>query len=354
MSRGPETAVRRRETASMKAAVFVEPGVLEIVDRPQPTELAPDEVLVEVECCGLCGSDVHAIAVPPGHPTAPNTIMGHEFVGHVVARGSAVEEPELGTRVVVDPDPKCGVCENCRRGMPSACLRLRAIGVYRDGGLAALCRVPAGAAFEISESVPAWLAAIAEPLACVVHGVQRSAVQPGESALVFGGGSIGCMFAALLSTAGAYPTVVVEPAAARREIALRCGADYALSPEEWATSGRELLRGGADVVVDAVGSLVSAGLEAVATGGRLVLIGMNSNARAEIAQNDITRRGISLLGSYITNFTFPTAIRLLERGQPDLSPIVTHRLGLDEVRDGLELLRTGEALKVVIDLDASR
>jgi (R,R)-butanediol dehydrogenase / meso-butanediol dehydrogenase / diacetyl reductase len=114
------------------------------------------------------------------------------------------------------------------------------------------------------------------------------------------------------------------------------------------------LRGGADVVVDAVGSLVSAGLEAVATGGRLVLIGMNSNARAEIAQNDITRRGISLLGSYITNFTFPTAIRLLERGQPDLSPIVTHRLGLDEVRDGLELLRTGEALKVVIDLDGSR
>ena len=114
--------------------------------------------------------------------------------------GSGVEEPAVGTRVVIDPDPKCGSCANCQRGMPSACLRLRAIGVYRDGGLAPRCRVPARAAFEISESVPASLAAIAEPLACVVHGVQRSAVQPGESALVFGGGSIGCMFAALLSS----------------------------------------------------------------------------------------------------------------------------------------------------------
>ena len=73
----------------MKAAVFLEPGVLDVLDRPEPSELAPDELLVEVECCGLCGSDVHAIAVPPGHPTAPNTIMGHEFVGHVVARGAA-------------------------------------------------------------------------------------------------------------------------------------------------------------------------------------------------------------------------------------------------------------------------
>jgi threonine dehydrogenase-like Zn-dependent dehydrogenase len=80
---------------------------------------------------------------------------------------------------------------------------------------------------------------------------------------------------------------------------------------------------------------------------------MNSTARADIAQNDITQRGISVLGSYITEFTFPTAIRVLERGVPDLSPIVTHRLGLDEVNDAIELLRSGEALKVVIDVNGS-
>jgi threonine dehydrogenase-like Zn-dependent dehydrogenase len=338
---------------AVKAAVFVDAGVLEIRERPEPTDLAPDDVLVEVECCGLCGSDVHAMAVPPGHPTAPNTVMGHEFVGRVAARGSAVETLELGTRVVIDPDPSCGACRNCQRGMPSACLNVRAIGVYRDGGLAALCRVPARAAFAISESVPAAMAAIAEPLACVVHGVQRSAIAPGESVVIFGGGSIGCMFAALFHAAGAFPTIVIEPAPRRRQIAVECGADEALAPPDWDAARGGLLPFGADVVVDAVGSLFADCLSTVAVGGRVVLIGMNSTARAEVAQNEITRQGISVLGSYITNFTFPTAIRLLERGVPDLSPIVTHRLGLDDVQLGLNLLRSGEALKVVIDVNGT-
>jgi 2-desacetyl-2-hydroxyethyl bacteriochlorophyllide A dehydrogenase len=338
----------------MKAAVFVEPGILEITERPYPNDLAPDEVLVEVEACGLCGSDVHALSVPPGHPTAPDTIMGHEFVGHVVDRGASVSRLTIGTRVVIDPDPHCGACRNCQRGMPSACLNVRAIGVYRDGGLAAYCAVPERAAFQISDAVPTQLAAIAEPLACVVHGVERAAIRPGESALVFGAGSIGCMFAALMSNAGTSPTVVVEPTPRRREIALRCGADHALSPEEWTAHKDELLPFGPDVVIDAVGSLFAPALEAVATGGRIVLIGMNSTARADIAQNEITQRGITVIGSYITEFTFPTAIRILERGVPDLSPIVTHRLGLDDVRLALELLNSGEALKVVIDIDGSR
>jgi threonine dehydrogenase-like Zn-dependent dehydrogenase len=161
------------------------------------------------------------------------------------------------------------------------------------------------------------------------------------------------MFAALFQAAGAYPTIVVEPAPRRRQIAMQCGADAAVSPQELAGVREELLPFGADIVVDAVGSLVAAALPEVTTGGRIVLIGMNSTARAEVAQNEITQRGLSVLGSYITNFTFPTAIRILERGIPDLSPIVTHRLGLDDVNLALELLRTGEALKVVIDLDGS-
>ncbi len=335
----------------MRAAVFVEPGVLEVTDRPEPAALSDSDVLVEVECCGLCGSDVHAMAVPPGHPTAPDTIMGHEFVGRVIERGSNVSALDVGTRVVIDPDPKCGSCRNCQRGMPSACLYVRAIGVYRDGGLAPLCRVPAQSAFAIADHVPGAVASLAEPLACVVHGVQRSGIQTGESAVVFGAGSIGCMFAALFHAAGAAPIVVVEPSETRRGIAIECGADVALSPAEFELSRDDLLPFGADVVVDAVGSLLRQSLASVATGGRVVLIGMNSNARDEIGQNEITQRGLSVLGSYISSFTFPAAIRLLERGVPDLSPIITHRLGLESVHMALDLLRTGEALKVVIDLD---
>jgi threonine dehydrogenase-like Zn-dependent dehydrogenase len=335
----------------MRAAVFVEPGVLEVTDRPEPAPLSDDELLVAVECCGLCGSDVHAMAVPPGHPTAPDTIMGHEFVGRIVQRGNNVDALAVGTRVVIDPDPSCGSCRNCQRGMPSACLYMRAMGVYRDGGLAPFCRVPARAAFEIADHVPSAVASLAEPLACVVHGVQRSGIQAGESAVIFGAGSIGCMFAAMFHVAGAAPIVVVEPAQTRRAIALECGADSALSPEEFERARDDLVPFGADVVVDAVGSLFGPALASVATGGRVVLIGMNSNARDEIAQNEITQRGLSVLGSYISSFTFPTAIRLLERGVPDLSPIITHRLGLDSVHEALDLLRSGDALKVVIDVN---
>ena len=162
----------------MRAAVFVEPGVLEITERSEPGRLSEDDVLVAVECCGLCGSDVHAMAVPPGHPTAPDTIMGHEFVGRVVERGANVEALAVGARVVIDPDTSCGHCRNCQRGIPSACLNVRAFGVYRDGGLAPLCRVPARAAFRIADHVPAAVASLAEPLACVVHGVERSGIRP--------------------------------------------------------------------------------------------------------------------------------------------------------------------------------
>jgi threonine dehydrogenase-like Zn-dependent dehydrogenase len=161
------------------------------------------------------------------------------------------------------------------------------------------------------------------------------------------------MFAALFQVAGAAPIIVVEPAERRRAIALECGASVALSPEEFEQSREQRLPFGADVVVDAVGSLFRSALGSVATGGRVVLIGMNANARDEIVQNEITQRGLSVLGSYITNFTFPTAIRLLERGVPDLSPIITHHLALEDVHHGLELLRSGDALKVVIELNGA-
>jgi threonine dehydrogenase-like Zn-dependent dehydrogenase len=334
----------------MKAAVFAGPGRLELQERPEPSVLGHEFVLVEVECCGLCGSDVHALAVPPGHPSAAGVILGHEIVGRVVDRGDGVSDPKIGERVVVDPDPSCGTCYQCRRGMPEVCELTRPNGVYRDGGLARFCSVHARAAFSIADHVPGPVAALAEPFACVVNALRHVAAAPGESAVVFGGGAMGTMSAAMLHIAGAAPVVMVEPAERRREVAVRCGADVALSPRDFEEQRRGLLPRGADIVVEAVGSLLQAAIAAAATGGRIVLVGMDSRARASIHQNELVQRSLSIVGSYITHFTFPRAIALLEHGTPDLSPIVTHVLALDEVAAGIELLRTGEAMKVVIDL----
>lgn len=332
----------------MQAVVFLGDGRLALEDRPMPLVSAPDDVIIAVEACGICGTDVQILNVPPGHPATPGTIMGHEFIGRVSAIGAAVTDVLVGQRVTVDPDPKCGACSSCRAGRPSNCLNLVALGIFRDGALASHVKAPAGAVYPLGEGPPAPIAALIEPLACVVNGTNRAAARPGEAAVVFGAGPIGCLFAAVLKAAGATPVLVVEPNPARAAVALAVGADQVVTPDELAAHRNELLPTGADIVVDAVGSLLAAAIETAGMGGRIIVFGMNSNARPPIHQVEITEKGLTIHGTYITNFTFPAAIRLIESGALDLAPMVSEVLPLSRTAEGIEHLRTGQATKVVI------
>ncbi len=332
----------------MRAAVFVGTGELRLEDRPEPRIELADDVLIAVEACGICGSDLQILNVPPGHPATPGTILGHEFVGRVQDVGETVSAVQVGERVVVDPDPKCGACTSCRAGRPANCENIRALGVYRDGGLAGFVIAPAAAIYPISDDVPATLASLVEPLACVINGTNRAAIRPGESVVVMGAGTIGCLFAAVFKAAGAGPIIVVEPNPVRAAVARAVAADVTLTPDEFAARRTELLPRGADVVVDAVGSVLGPAIEAAAMGGRVVLFGMNGAARPPIHQVEITEKGLAILGSYISNFTFPTAIRLVESGTLNLAPIVSAVLPLSQTLDGIARLRSGEATKIVI------
>jgi threonine dehydrogenase-like Zn-dependent dehydrogenase len=331
----------------MRAVVFQGEGRMAIEERPVPVAAA-GEVVVEVEACGICGSDLAVLDVPARHPATPGVVLGHEFVGRVHALGAGVSSVAVGDRVIVDPDPKCGACGPCRAGRPANCERIVALGVYRDGALARFVAAPAGTCQPIADAVPAALAALAEPLACVVNGTNRAALRPGESAVVFGAGAIGCLFTAVLAAAGASPLVVVEPNPARAPVATAAGATHVLTPDAWAARRAGLLPGGADVVVDAVGSVLPEAIDAAAMGGRVVLFGMNVNARPAVRQVEITEKGLTVLGSYITSFTFPQAIRLIESGTLRLDPIVTEVLPLERAAEAIERLRSGEATKVVL------
>jgi threonine dehydrogenase-like Zn-dependent dehydrogenase len=331
----------------MRAAVYEGEGRLVVRDVPDPVP-APDEVLIEVEACGVCGSDVQIINVPPGHPSTPPVIIGHEFVGRVRAVGSAVRDVGIGSRVVVDPDPKCGACSSCRAGRPANCLNIVALGVHRDGALASLVTAPASSAYPISEELPSELAALVEPLACVVNGTNRAALRPGESVVVFGAGAIGCLFIAVFRASGAGRIVAIEPSPARGPVARAVGADVVLTPDEWVAQRAEILPSGADVVVDAVGSVLPGAIEAAAMGGRVVVFGMNGNARPPVHQVEIVEKGLSILGSYISNFTFPAAIRLVESGELNLAPMITATVPLEQTLEGISRLRAGDAVKVVI------
>jgi threonine dehydrogenase-like Zn-dependent dehydrogenase len=210
--------------------------------------------------------------------------------------------------------------------------------------------VRASSCYPIAGGLSADVAALAEPLSTVVHGVRLAAPFPGETAAVLGAGPAGLMFVALLRAAGAS-VIAIEPAPERAALAARLGALAVLHPErdDVAASVREASGGlGADVVVDAVGTQLPAALELARKGGRIVLFGANARARAEIAQERITRDELTILGSFVGQDVFPDAIRLLEQGVIDLRPLVTHRVSLEELPAAVEELRAGRAVKVEV------
>ncbi|HXF71116.1 MAG TPA: alcohol dehydrogenase catalytic domain-containing protein [Actinomycetota bacterium] len=339
----------------MRAAVFADVGRLSLEDRPEPTP-APDEVLLEVQACGICGTDVQILSVPPRHPARPGVILGHEFVGIVRGRGSAVRGLDPGERVAVLTDVPCRSCRWCRRGLAAHCEDLRSLGIFEDGGLAPAVAVPASACYPIADHVPSEIACLAEPIACALQGLRRVSLTPGDAAAVLGGGPMGLIFAALLRAGGAGSVLVVEPSERRRHLAGLLGTSHAIDPsaEEPASAIRERTDGlGADLVVDAVGAQLETALAAVRPGGQVLLFGMDQRAVTSVRQFDLTARAVRVVGTFAGTSSFADATRVLETGLVDWTPLVTHVLPLEGIRDGLELVRSRVGLKVVISLSLS-
>ncbi len=344
----------------MIAAVFEGNGKLVLKERPRPRVKKPTDVLLEVQGVGICGTDLHILQVPPAHPATVGAILGHEFTGVVVEAGPAVTEVHPGDRVLVDPHPGCGVCEECRSGHPDRCGPLYAsasapghcatIGIFSDGAMASHVVVPAHALYRIDASVPPHLAALAEPLACVVSAADKLKVQPGDNVVVLGGGPIGLLFASLLKAGGAAKVIVSEPSAYRRKAALACGAHLAVDPahEDLAAVVRREMPGGADVVVEAVGPLLPLAIEVAHSSGRILQFGHDELARPAVPVAELLRKEITIFGSFIGKFSFHKLPRLLASGVLPLEHIVSHRLPLSKVHEGIALLRAGQAIKIVL------
>jgi threonine dehydrogenase-like Zn-dependent dehydrogenase len=338
----------------MRAAVFKDIGVLAIEDRPEPGIEDDHDVLVRVAACGICGTDLHILSDPPGHPGTPGIVLGHEFVGDVVAVGRQVHGVLPGDRVAVRPIVSCGVCATCLAGMPNLCEGADAMGVYRDGGLASLVVVPESACIPLDRSVPIEVAALTEPLACITNAVGKAAPMPGDSVAILGAGPIGLMFLAVLRSAGTGPITVVEPTPQRASVATTLGADLVIDPTTTnaVLAIQEALPVGADIVIDAVGSQLGVAVEVAAGRGRIVLFGMDSRAHPEVSQYRITDQELSIFGSYVGQHSFPDAIRMLESGRLDLRPIVSHVVGLEELPATIDAARRGEVVKAVVLLDS--
>lgn len=334
----------------MRAAVFEGNGILKIKEVCKPTITKPDDLIVEIEVCSICGTDVHIMSVPPGYIAEPGTILGHELVGKVIEIGDKVTSLKVGDRIVSNPNDYCGVCSYCQSNLPNLCENIIPMGIGADGGFAEYVRVSEKMAHKISDDLPAEIAAFAEPLACLINGKNKIPVSPGDSALIIGAGAIGLLFIQIMKACGAYPIIVSEPAPMRREYAKKCGADYVIDPfsENLEKFVHDKTRIGVDYAIDVVGSQIFEGIKAVRKGGTVLLFGFNGKAKPCFEQYHITNREIAVLGTWIANASFPQAVKILESGMLDLMPLITHKLPLEQTAEGIEILRKGEGIEVLI------
>ena len=307
-----------------------------------------DDVLLKVEACGICGSDVAILAGV--HPVVLNTIIGHEFVARVEAVGEDVIHVKPGDLVATAPNLNCGVCPYCRLGMTNQCENWTCLGVHINGGFSEYTIAPASAVLPLSPNVPLEEAVFIEPLSCVYAGTSKIKIQPGESAVVLGAGPIGLIFIKIFKASGAGRIIASDIAPLRLEYAKKSGADIVVNPRE--QDLEEIVKAetgiGAEVVVDSVGSLASDTLQLAAKKGRICLFGVNSEARPELEQWKVTHNELEIFGTFVGVNTVPPAIRMLEAGVISLADLLSHRIPLSDIHRGFEAIHAGEAIKIMV------
>jgi threonine dehydrogenase-like Zn-dependent dehydrogenase len=299
---------------TMPAAVYRRPGVVEVEERPVPRP-GPDEVLVEVDHCGICGSDIHLLL--EGWAGKAGLVAGHEFTGSIAALGDGVAGWAVGDPVVGGPSPRCGTCRRCREGKPSQCEHQRSIVDESDGAFARYVLVRAGSLVRLPPGLTARQAALAEPLAVALHGITRSGVVPGDTVMVIGAGPIGALSIAALVARGIGPVIAVEPGARRQQLARDLGANEVLAPDDLETFPAwepERMAGRAvHVVLECSGrrSAMEAGFHQLRRGGTLALVGAGVE-QPTFDPNRFILNELSVVGSFVYDLGgFDQALALL-------------------------------------------
>lgn len=339
----------------MRAVWYEGPRDYEVTERPDPVA-GPGEVRLRVRAAGVCGTDVHLHhgGFSPRYPYTP----GHEIVGEVESLGEGVTSPAPGTLVAVDNRISCGTCRRCRRAEPAFCTRLRDLGVTEPGGFAEYVVVPAGRCHP-ADGLPLDVLALAEPMACAVHGMDVLAASPGVDALVLGAGTTGLLLAQLLRRSGAWRTTVAAPTQAKLDLATRYGADRTVVVDRdgtsWVDELRELAPDGFDVVVDATGapSVQAHCVSLVADGGTVLFYGMAPEGETmAISANEIFRRELTIKGSFTQAYSFDRGLAALRAGVVRTDGMVTHHFGLDEYGTALETVASDRScIKALIHPD---
>jgi L-iditol 2-dehydrogenase len=314
----------------MNALLLTEYMKLELVDFPEPAT-GPDDVLVRVRACGICGSDVHGFDGSSGRRNPP-LIMGHEAAGEVAKTGANVTDLRPGDRVTFDSTVYCGKCAFCTRGDMNLCDNREVVGVApkefkRHGAFAEYVSVPRRIVYKLPETFPFEQAALIEAVSIGVHAVSITPVRLGDSAIVIGAGMIGLVTLQAAKAAGCSRIIAVDMEDSKIEAAKAMGATEGINPKTTNVPDavRELTGGrGADVAFECVGysQPVNTAIQSVRKGGAVTLVG-NLQPNIEIPLQYVVTRQIRLQGSCASNGEYPQCIDLMARGVIKVKPLIS-------------------------------
>lgn len=338
----------------MRVAQFEKPHTLNVINKPLRS-LNEGEVLIKVEACGVCGTDVHI--VDGTSRSTPPVVLGHEYAGIVTDVAKGTTGVAVGQRVGIDPNISCGACFHCRRGLVHLCSNLRALGVDIDGGMAEYSIVPVKQTYTLPQDMAPELSVFIEPVSCAIHGIDLARIRSGDTVIILGGGSIGLIMLQLARNAGAARLIIVEPLAHKRAIAQDLGADVVLDPQATNVQSAilDLTHVGADVVIECVGRPQTAemALELVRRGGLVEFFGVCPiGEKIAIEPNAVYFKELTIVGSYVNPHTFDRSIAMLQSGRVRIDNFLIHKVPLGAVHEALQYQREGRTIKSIIQPNA--
>jgi len=336
----------------MRAVIIDAPGIIRVDNVPDPTP-RPDEVLVRVGACGICGTDLHII--DGDSPLARYPIIpGHEFAGEVVALGSDVaqrygkENITVGSRIAVEPNLYCGYCDSCRTGHENLCLNYAALGVTTNGAVAQYVTVPVAKAYALPDNMSFREGALIEPVSCAVHGMHILNPRSGDTFLIVGAGTMGVLLLQLAVRGGASRVAMVDVNAQRLALAEQLGPTRTYSDIKQALKDEPL---GFNCVIDATGvaPVIENAFMAVKRGGKLLIFGVASNeARISLSPFRIYNDEITIIGSMAVLFSFQAALDLISSGVINTEAMLTKALPLQDFLEALDMVRYGKGVKTQV------
>lgn len=341
----------------MKALLLREYMQLEYTDVPEP-EVGPDEVLIQVKACGICGSDIHGLDGSTGRRIPP-VIMGHEAAGIIAQVGANVTSWQKGDRVTFDSTIYCGECYFCRRGLINLCDRRRVLGVscaeYRqDGAFAGYIAVPQHILYRMPDELSFEQAAMIEASSVAFHAVRRTPISLDDTAVVVGTGMIGLLVVQSLRAAGCGQIIAVDLDPGRRKLACELGADEAFDPGSADVPALVRARTGqrgADIAFEVVGitAALQVATQCVRKGGTLTLIG-NLSPSVDLALQSVVTRELTLYGSCASQGEYPACLDMIARGAINVDALVSAVAPLAEGAAWFDRLYKGQAglMKVIL------